>query len=372
MSDKKRIYTCTPLSFSVNDKFWIRDTGLICRSLRALGVESKCIVGAPAHEDDEDTDYVLRATVSDMSRVSWWKALHLDGVVLYSWGLFEFISIARAIHAAGIRLSSHWDGGGDLVPPPHPFWLKHLFIQGRFRVADCARSKHLSYADAITISPTVRDFFNARVAFRCTRFAEKCVDSPCPVSPEYRYEGKEKEKLTIAIGRWDDEEQKRQHFLMKTLESYYEGGGDAATEIYGTMTPELQSWHAALPDSVRSRIALKGYLENRKLKEVYNRARCIVCSSTHESSHIVSAEALCCGCSVVTTNRPRNLSVLHWYTTRQSGIIAENDSPEALAKALREEHSAWEEGKRNPAEIAAAWQPHFHADKVYTKIFNLN
>lgn len=335
-------------------------------------MESKCIIGGPAHDDDVDADYTLRASLSDMSRVSWWKSLHLDGVVLYSWGILAYFPIARAIHAAGIRLSLHWDGGDDLVPPPNPSWLKNLCIQARFRIADYIRAKHLSYADVITVSPTVRDFFCARAVYRNTHFAEKCVDSPCPVSHELRYEGKEKEKLTIAIGRWDDEEQKRQHFLMKTLESYYEGGGDAATEIYGTMTPELQAWHAALPDSVRCRIALKGYLDNRNLKEVYNRARCIVCPSAHEGSHNVSAESLCCGCSVVTTNRPRDLSVLHWYTSRQSGIIAENDSPEALAKALREEHSAWEEGKRNPAEIAAAWQPHFHVDKVYTKIFNLN
>lgn len=97
----------------------------------------------------------------------------------------------------------------------------------------------------------------------------------------------------------------------------------------------------------------------------------IICTSSHEGSHNVSAEALCCGCSVVVTDLPKTLSVLHWYTSRQSGRISEHDTPASLAEALLAEHRSWENGERNPNEISARWQPHFHADKVYAGIFKL-
>lgn len=252
----------------------------------------------------------------------------------------------------------------------------NLFKRGatwlRFNISDYLRARHLSYANAVTIAPCVRDFFAERAVFGGAAFTRKCVASPCPVSSAFRYEGRAKEKLIIAIGRWDDEPQKRSIFMMQTLEYlYHDYGWSGQTEIYGKLTPRLQTWHSYLPKDLQSKIVLKGYIRNAQLKEVYNRARIIFCPSSHESSHIVSAEALCCGCSVVTTNRPKELSVLHWYTTHQSGCIAAEDTPNSLAQALSAEGQAWENGERNPQSIAAYWQRHFHADKVYSEIFGL-
>lgn len=367
----KKIYTCTPVSFHANNGFWIRDTGLICRHLRMLGIESRCIMPLPSHPDDIDTDYMIRAKLKDLRKPAWWKAQHLDGVVLYSWGLPQYLPIARALRMAGIPFSIHWDGGGDLLPRTDVPWYRKAYLYGKFLLLDYLRAKHLSYADYVTISPSVRDFLCARAVYRHARLAEKAVAAPCPVSHDFSYDGREKENLLIAIGRWDDDEQKRPRFLMETLEHFCRQN-DTATEIYGTITPAMQAWHATLPESVRDRIALKGYLDNAKLKEVYLRARMIVCTSSHEGSHNVSAEALCCGSSVVVTNLPKTLSVLHWYTSHQSGRISEQDTPASLAEALLAENQAWENGERNPEEISAYWQQHFHADKVYASIFNLN
>lgn len=197
------------------------------------------------------------------------------------------------------------------------------------------------------------------------------MDSPCPVSRDFCYNGEKKENLIIAIGRWNDEEQKRSRCLMETLEHFYSNGGDAAMEIYGTMTPALQEWREALPEAIRLHISLKGYVDNDRLKDVYNRARTIVCTSSHEGSHNVSAEALCCGCSVVVTNRPRNLSALHWYTSHQSGQISAIDTPASWAEALAREETAWENGERDPMAISSYWRSFFHADKVYSRIFSL-
>lgn len=368
----KRIFACTPVSFHADEKFWIRDTGLICRHLRMLGVESKCIMLGPAYADDIDTEYVIRAELRDLKSSSWWRAQELDGVVLYSWAIPRYTSVARAVREAGIPFSVHWDGGGDLRPDEGLPWFQKPWEYLKFRVQDYLRAKHLALADVVTIAPSVRDFLCARYVYRRAHLAEKAIASPCPVSSKFCYEGQPKDNLIIAIGRWDDEEQKRPDFLMRTLEHFYLSGNTvASTEIYGTLTPALRSWHAALPESVRARITLKGYLPNAQLKSVYNRARVIVCTSSHESSHIVSAEALCCGCSVVVTNLPKSLSVLHWYCSHRSGRISERDTPESLAAALSAEMKAWEKGERHPESISAAWQPHFHADRLYSAIFKL-
>lgn len=371
-SPMRKIYTCTPISFHADERFWIRDTGLICDHLRFMGVESKCVLCLPNHDNDVRTEHVLRVTPRELRSVSWWKQQQLDGVVLYSWALPQFLLIARAVHSAGIPFSIHWDGGGDLLPRPNSAWCKRIYTGIKFRIMDYLRAKHLSYANHVTIAPSVCRFLCARSVYQRAHLAEKAVASPCPVSREFNYEGREKENLIIAIGRWDDEKQKRARFLMQTLQRYYQANhGNTATEIYGTITPELQAWHAGMPTAVRELISLKGYLANAMLKDVYQRARIICCTSSHESSHIVSAEALCCGCSVVVTNLPKTLSVLHWYTTRQSGRISEQDTPESLAQALLDENKAWASGERNPESISSYWKQHFHADKVYAGIFNL-
>lgn len=368
----KRIYTCTPVCFNADAGFWIRDTGLICRSLNQLNVESKCVLLSPGGKDDINAENVIRASFFNLISPAWWRSLHLDGLVLYSWGLPQFLLIARAVHSAGIPFSIHWDGGGDLLSHSNSVWYRRVYAGIKFRIMDYLRAKHLSYATYVTIAPSVCKFLSARLVYQRAHLAEKAVASPCPVSNDFNYEGREKENLIIAIGRWDDEKQKRSRFLMQTLQRYYQGNhNNTVTEIYGTITPELQAWHAGLPTVAREHISLKGYLANAMLKDVYHRARIICCTSSHESSHIVSAEALCCGCSVVVTNLPKTLSVLHWYTTRQSGRISEKDTPESLAQALTDENKAWENGERNPEAISSYWKQHFHADKVYAGIFNL-
>ena len=59
-----------------------------------------------------------------------------------------------------------------------------------------------------------------------------------------------------------------------------------------------------------------------------------------------------------------------WYTTKDSGTVAREDTPESLADAILEELQQWGKGHRDPAAIAAAWQPFFHADKVMERIFS--
>lgn len=360
MVPAKKIYTCTPMAFSGKGGFWARDTGLICHSLQKAGVESKCILLLPWRGDEDDKDSLIRASMAELESPEWWQSLHPDGLVLYSWAAPKYTKIARAVHKAGIPFIVHWDGPGTQT----------RMLSPRYHALQWVSALHMAYGTYVSMSPPVVESFMRELPSRLIRLADKCVPFPCPVNPSFVYDGREKENLVIAIGRWDDEWQKRQHFLMSTLESYYAAGGDAVTEIYGKLTPELHAWHASLAEPAKSLVKLVGYIGNRYLFDVYNRARVILCPSSCEGSHNVSAESLCCGASVVVTNRPLLLATVHWYTSQNSGTISAEDTPESLADALRAELEIWKSGGRNPAAIAAAWQQYMHPEKSLMPLFN--
>lgn len=370
-----RIYTCTPVAFHADRGFFIRDSGLLCTTLRALGAESRAVMPLPAYADDEAgaNPRQLRVPYEQLESADWWRSLHLDGLVLYSWAAPRYTRIARAVQAAGVRLVIHLDATEDFrrVVPGGDAPLRRFVSTLKEWLQNRRRARHLRCADAVTLSAAVAEKLAQKRVF-CGIFPEKTVVMPCPVSPAMTYDGTPKENLILCIGRWKDAWQKRPQMLMRTLELFYaDPACTATTEIYGSLTEELRSWHAALPEAVRGRIRLIGYVDNDVLRAAYRRARICLCTSRFEGTHIVSAEAVCCGCSIVTPHRSGQLTVVEGYTAHQSGTVAAADTPAALAAAVAAECRAWESGGRNPAAIAAAWQPYLHADQALKRLFPL-
>lgn len=366
----KKVYTCTPVAFHANDWFFIRDSGLISRALRRLGAESKVIMPLPYYDDDHREE-LIRTEYKNLESAAWWKSLRIDGLVLYSWGAPRYRNIAKAIHQAGIRLVVHMDSSGDFVGvfPKGTSCLRKLLTWGCVKLQDILRARHLSYADIITMCPDAAKAVSRKL-FYGRDIVDKCYPMPCPVNPHFAYDSSGKKPLILCIGRWDDEFQKRPSMLMQTLEHLYTLGRQAETRIYGVITPALRCWHTSLRPKLQHQIKLIGAIENAELASEYCAAQIVLCTSSFESSHIVSAEALCCGCSIVTPNRPTPLRDVLWYTTKNSGTISAEDTPESLAEAIRHELQLWESGQRDPQAIAHAWQPHFHADKVFNTIFS--
>lgn len=373
----RAIYTCTPVAFHANRGFHIRDTGLIARHLRLLGFESKCIMPLPYYDDDTERDNLIRVEMEKLRDPEWWRSLGIDGVVLYSWAAPRYGAIARAIRRAGLWLSIHLDTSGN-------FWgdawetaglFKKLELCWRMPVTDFLRARHLRCADVITTSPPVQEILRHHYLYGAA-IADKVQIMPCPVARECAYDGTPKEPLILFIGRWDDPEPKRPEYMMAALDELFgplaaELPAGTKVDICGTLTPELRAWHAALPESARTAITLVGYVDNALLPTYYNRASVLACPSRHESTHIVSAEALCCGASVVVSPRSRELPVVCWYTTRESGRIAKQDTPRSFAEAIRDELLVWQKGQRNPRHIASSWQPVFHADLAMARILHL-
>ena len=366
----KRIFTCTPVAFHGDARFFTRDTGLICMNLRKLGAESMAVMPLPFHEDDIRED-IIRVPMEQLKSADWWRSLKLDGVVLYSWGAPRYTAIARAIKKAGIKLVIHLDTNGDFFLDAAP---RKRSLATRLKEAvthpliDILRARHLEYADVITCAEPVGEAIVRKPLYGGLK--GKFANMACPVSPSMAYDGRPKKDRIIAIGRWDDVCQKRPEMLMQTLSVLYERGCPASTDIYGKITDDLRAWHAALPREMQAKINLVGLVPNHMLYDVYNTAKVLICPSLYEGSHNVSAEMLCCGGSVVSACQPILLRDVVWYTTKDSGTVAKADTPESLAQAALAELHAWESGHRNPAAIAAAWQPFFHANEVMARIFS--
>lgn len=320
--------------------------------------------------DDDYQDEIIRTEYNNLKSPEWWKAQQIDGLVLYSWGAPRYRHIAKAVHQAGIQLVLHMDTSGDFIGDSKPgvSLLRKAYTRILVKIQDFFRAKHLRYADVITTSPAVALALSKKI-FYSKDIVKKNFAMPCPVDPACRYEGEEKKNIILCIGRWEDEWQKRPAMLMRTIESLFSIPRAVEVHIYGTCPPALQNWKQTLPEHIASRVKLLGNVHNHQLREAYKQAKIILCTSRYEGSHNVSAEALCCGCSVVAPNRPAPLRTVLWYTSKESGTISKEDTPESLAEAMRLELQKWETGQRNPHAIAKAWQPHFHTNQTFNKIF---
>ena len=355
-----RIATCTPVSFHANDYFYTRDTGLICRELKALGHECQVIMPLPAHDDDIQTPELLRVKRSSLISIPWWKAQNLDAVILYSWGDPRYTGIASAIHHAGCKLIIHFDSSGEL----HEHLQRsgsRLLNKTKDKLINIIRKIHLGYADIITTSlPCIRNFKND--AAYGSAIADKCREFPTPVERCFRYDGRAKEARIICTGSWRNPV-KRTGVLMSTLHKTLAQHPLAHADICGPVTPELQHLHDQLPPGIRQRIHLHGFCRHEELKELYNRASISLCTSESEGSHAASAEALCCGCSIVCPPRPQ-LNVVRWYTSRCSGTVSAEDTPDSLCQALLSELENWNMGVRNATAISETWQPCFQVSAL--------
>ncbi len=327
-----------------------------------MGVESKCIMPLPHYEDDQN-EHLIRTEYKNLQSTAWWKSLGIDAVVLYSWGAPRYLPIARAIHKADIRLIVHLDMSARI----HNWrngtvrgFLKDLRINIMRRI-------HLHYADYITGSEQLINVLKDSV-FYGKKITNKCINFPSPVSPKFIPSSQNKQYKVTCIGRWSDEDQvKRPEFCIQTAQELVKIDPDVIVEIYGRTGKTIEQIYNKTSIG-KERIFLKGFIKNENLPLVYQSSMINYCSSRSEGTHIASCEALCCGCSIVSPPR-KELNTLRWYTSKNSGQIAAEDTPQALAQAIDNELIAWKKGERSAKEIANAWQPIFHIDKVFNNIF---
>ena len=397
MKKSRKWYTCTPIRFTGDHTFFARDSGLLCKGFQEIGIECKAIMPGPAMDSDQSAD-LIRTDYSNLEDPAWWRTLEAEGVVFYGWGSGKYVKIVRAIKEAGIILVTHMDTAGMLgiFNGPREFagtlWRVSLgeansTLAGicRFvlRLAygstlgfirnDLGRAQHLKQADLIgAITPIAME----RIRKVCRVYGGEALAKrvqlvPHPNASYMRYDAAIlKERLVVAVGRWDDAKVKGTDLLLQASKIAAERDPELKIEIYGRPNAAMTRWHAGLPNNLQARIQIKGVVPNTEITQGLQRAKISLCTSLREGYHTVSAEAHCCGCSAVGPDVPE-IPSMKWFAAEPYGRMATRDAA-SMAKAIGQEMAAWDEGHREPNQISRYWAEQLHAPRVAEQILALS
>lgn len=391
MSAAPKWLTATPLVFGENLQFWDRDAGLLCLGLRQLGQDSR-FVALGETTSVSPTQPLITGRIEDFHDPAWWRQWGATGVILNAWAAPRYEPVARAIKTAGLRLVVRLDSDGCKSPrlnAPRYYQFMRLHFKDRGliwpRLAALAKTAlhlvsraahddgmcaHLGHADLITIeSPLAQGWFN-ELLFRLNRvdLASRVRVLPHPVTEDFRISVEvSKRPVILAAGRWES------HFkdtpkLIRVLGAVLGRQPDARALVIGPGESEVRRELARLPAGQLARIELTGPQPHRELARQMQGAQVIFCSSRSESFHLVSAEGLCCGCSVVGSAM---IPSMHWFTAEQSGTLAGDRSDGALIAALEAELGKWRLGQRDAGRISAMWCARVHATAVATEAMRL-
>ena len=427
-----RIFTCTPFAFGGGPDFFARDSGLLCRGLQAIGIESRAVM--PGERKPEDEKDLIRTDYHDLESAEWWRSQQLDCVVLYAWGRPKFRKVAAAIRGAGIFLVLNQDSGG-LVSPRVGWckWLRAQWIyggQGRNAAAwmsflklatrgmtvelllsDPLRGRHLIQGDVIAcVSPVAVERYRRlchayggeQLAMRvellphsvepmfgsvenslqgCSGVRASSLDSftnPSSCRQDARSprqagslsSGSGKSRQVVCVGRWQDTIQKRTWLLMEVVDKLLEEDPDVTVVVAGRTTSEMERWHAAMASEHQKRVCILGMVDRDGLAALLRESQVFYSPSAYESFGIAAAEALCAGCSVVAA-RKVTMPSFEWFVSENSGRLAERDDAAGHAEALCAELAAWHGGQRNAQRISEIWCDRLHADKVAGRVVEM-
>ncbi len=346
------------------------------------------MVVMPGNSSAHDPCDLVRCTPLQLADHEWWKAHDLDLVLLYAWGDPKYQKIAKAIMQAGITLVQSLDTAG--LPTPYAnfqIWLKcavdsismpqsakrrlRLLIRS-FRdlvpaIYEHKRVKMINTSGYVAaISPAaMKSISDYAYAMNCDDIVSKLVLCPHPVSPFLRYRGEKKERRVVVVGRWTKEDagQKNPNLTLKVLRNFLHKMPGWQAEVIGKGSDRLRTQTHDWNEGVKVRIVFREFIDHKQLIKSYVSSRILLCASRYESFHIASAEAVCCGCTIVVGKHPL-LASTAWFTTHSSGTLAESRNETDLTRAIHTEALQWENGNRIPETIASFWSNTLHATKI--------
>jgi glycosyltransferase involved in cell wall biosynthesis len=232
-------------------------------------------------------------------------------------------------------------------------------------VTDPLRAAHLGVGDIIAcVSPKAAGHYRrlCRI-YGGHDLAERVKVIPHAVESGFHFAGTSKLRQIACIGRWEDHIQKRTWLMMEVIRCLVGKDESLSVMIVGNVTPEMNSWHRSLGESVRNRVHLCGHLDRNALVEVLRSSRVFYSPSAFESFGIAAAEALCCGCSVV-AGRSVSMASFEWFVSENSGVLAVPDDAAGHIRSLEQELGAWDQNLREPEKIAQIWGERLHAGSV--------
>jgi glycosyltransferase involved in cell wall biosynthesis len=387
-----KIYTAVFRPWYPQYSWFGRDSGLVTEGLRKIGVDSRLVIlqseGMPID------DRFLPATREQFCDLQFWKSLNLDAVVFQGGGDPGIDPVLKAIHSSGSKLLLRLDSDGVVAPQVdtylylynlwwymayhhrHPAILlaaaKTLikwFFPARFGPGRISR--RLAQGDFLLIESRIAAARLQRMLknYGFEETAPKVLHLPIPVPDAWTYDGSiPKENRIISVARWYDA-QKDAPKLVKVLgrvlkdhplfQAIIIGDGDAYLK-------KLISKHAK---DVSNRIQVMGRLPHQEIAGYLKKSKIFICSSRAESMNISSAEAACCGCSVV---GPAEIASMHEYTGFNSGTMSWTRRTNDFIDAVSAEISCWEFNKRNPFKISENVRNNLGLEEIANKIVKLS
>ncbi len=387
---RMRVFTCTPVRFPGDEAFFARDSGLMSVGLGQIGIESRPIMPGPAMPGDDPR--VIRADPGDLENAEWWKTLAIDGLVFYSWAAPRYNGIARAIREAGIPFLVNMDTCGLVSPlaSPGDWWREtplRLLHEGRgpFRkslnackaliewMAHPVAKRRLAHYEAATVIAAVTPHGAQWIPNEARRLgrpdlAEKFIYLPHPQLQDFTYDGTAKEELVITVGRWcrEDWGQKNPRLLLETYRQFLSVMPGWRAQVIGSGAPDLPRELGIDVSDLAGRLELIERVPADHLPNYYRRASIGLWTSRWEGQQGTAAQALCCGCSVVSVFSALNSCFRH-YISRESGRLASSNQADSLATELILEAESWQQGQRDPEHISRVWNREFHAPEVARK-----
>ena len=230
----------------------------------------------------------------------------------------------------------------------------------------------MAWADAVgVVSPiAAQRVHDYTCRFNRADVAAQVHFVPHPVDEIMRYDGRAKEPTVVAVGRWDDAAQKRPEVLVAVAAAVLARHQTARFLIAGRDANHCVERIRAQYPLGAGRVAGAERLSHPELQQALCAATISLCTSRYESFHIVSGEALLCGCTVVGPRSPLLPSLDYFSDGGDSGRLSEN-TIQALAETLLAELDAWRQGLRAPAAIAGIWRERIAASAVVSRIERL-
>ena len=340
-----------------------------CRELLRLG-HSPVLVCCASERVEHDFP-VVEAGASEMEEERFWRAMALDGIIFFNW--LRAPRIVAAMKAAGLFVISRGDTDGLMSARVFPqaawlalenekkgildwlqkrqWWVRRCLIFCKINDPDLLDTIDRTDAVAIECDEAEKNLFKILSFYKRSELGKKLHVIPHSVSDEILQQNipiDQKERSIICGGRWDDP-QKDAHLLAASLELVLKKQSDLAVTIVGDGAEHLFGPLTRRFPKVRwlRRVA------RQEMARLLAQNRIILSSSRWEGYSIITLEALCQGCTLVSPPLPGFVSMSE---KGRYGTIAPTRNPSVLANAIAKELELWDNGSRNPAEISAVWR----------------
>lgn len=389
-----KVYTCTPVRFKGDYTFFARESGLFSVGLNGIGVESRPIMPGPTMDDDDPR--LIRTEYINLESADWWRSMNLDGLILYSWASPKYNKIAQAVKIAGIPFLVNMDTSGLIssLAPKSEWWReshkRFLYecrtlrsianevcrIMGDLLYKRSAKSRLAHYEAATSVAavtPLGSLWIPGEVnGLGRSDLTHKFTYLPHPQLEVFNYGDVEKENLVITVGRWekDDWPQKNPRTLLNAYAEFLHARPDWKGIIVGKGAKDLANNLQINNKIFNGHLDFIDYVPPNELPAIYSKSKIGFWSSRWEGQQGTGAQALCCGCSVV-SHDSAHMSCFRHYVTRGSGRLARHNDASALARELILEAQSWDEGNRDPKIISSAWSNEFHASNVASRSMEL-